>query len=50
MNELIKAGNEYRILQGVKLNQPSLIDVMVRKDDILVGGSSVITMQGEIYL
>ncbi len=50
MNELIKAGNEHRILQGVKLNQPSLIDVMVRKDDILVGGSSVITMQGEIYL
>lgn len=41
---------EYKILQGVKLNQPSLIEVMCRENDILVGGSSIITMKGELYL
>jgi PhzF family phenazine biosynthesis protein len=41
---------EYKILQGVKLNQPSLIEVMNRENDILVGGSSIITMRGELYL
>jgi PhzF family phenazine biosynthesis protein len=41
---------EYKILQGVKLNQPSLIEVMNRETDILVGGSSIITMRGELYL
>jgi PhzF family phenazine biosynthesis protein len=41
---------EYRILQGVKLNQPSLIEVVNRENDILVGGSSIITMRGELYL
>jgi PhzF family phenazine biosynthesis protein len=46
----IKLNKEYKILQGVKLNQPSLIEVMVRENDILVGGASSITMRGEIYL
>lgn len=41
---------EYKILQGVKLNQPSLIEVMDRENDILVGGSSIITMRGELYI
>jgi len=41
---------EYKILQGVKLNQPSLIEVMHRENDILVGGSSIITMKGELYI
>ena len=41
---------EYKILQGVKLNQPSLIEVMNRENDILVGGSSIITMRGELYI
>ncbi|MBW4361158.1 PhzF family phenazine biosynthesis protein [Flavobacterium taihuense] len=41
---------EYKILQGVKLKQPSLIEVMNRENDILVGGSSIITMRGELYL
>jgi PhzF family phenazine biosynthesis protein len=45
-----KPNKEYKILQGVKLNQPSLIEVMNRENDILVGGSSVITMRGELYL
>jgi PhzF family phenazine biosynthesis protein len=45
-----KPNTEYKILQGVKLNQPSLIEVMSRDNDILVGGSAVITMKGELYL
>jgi PhzF family phenazine biosynthesis protein len=45
-----KLNKEYKILQGVKLNQPSLIEVMCRENDILVGGSSIITMRGELYL
>ena len=49
-NNYIQLNKEYKILQGVKLNQPSLIETMVRDGDILVGGSSIITMRGEIYL
>jgi PhzF family phenazine biosynthesis protein len=49
-NNCIELNKEYRILQGVKLNQPSLIETMVRDGDILVGGTSCITMRGEIYL
>lgn len=45
-----KLNQEYKILQGVKLNQPSIIEVMCRENDILVGGSSIITMRGELYL
>jgi PhzF family phenazine biosynthesis protein len=45
-----KLNTEYKILQGVKLNQPSIIEVMIRENDILVGGSSIITMKGELYL
>ncbi|PXY40054.1 PhzF family phenazine biosynthesis protein [Flavobacterium cheongpyeongense] len=45
-----KLNTEYKILQGVKLNQPSVIEVMIRENDILVGGSSVITMKGELYV
>jgi PhzF family phenazine biosynthesis protein len=50
INNLIESNKEYRLLQGVKLNQPSLIEVMVKEDGILVGGSSIITMQGKIYI
>ncbi len=49
-NNYIQLNKEYKILQGVKLNQPSLIETMVRDGDILVGGSSIITMYGKIYL
>lgn len=49
-NNYIQINKEYRILQGVKLNQPSLIETKVREGDILVGGTSCITMRGEIYL
>lgn len=49
-NRYAELNKEYKILQGVKLNQPSLIEVMNRGNDILVGGSSVITMRGELYI
>lgn len=49
-NNYIQPNKGYKILQGVKLQQPSLIEVMARDNDILVGGSSIITMQGEIFL
>jgi PhzF family phenazine biosynthesis protein len=45
-----KSEKEYKILQGVKLKQASLIEVMNREEDILVGGSSIITMKGELYI
>jgi PhzF family phenazine biosynthesis protein len=45
-----KLNTKYKILQGVKLNQPSIIEVMNRENDILVGGSSIITMKGELYI
>lgn len=47
---IIKQDKVYQILQGVKLNQPSLIEIMVTEKGILVGGSSIITMEGKIYL
>jgi PhzF family phenazine biosynthesis protein len=49
-NRYTQLNKEYKILQGVKLNQPSLIEVMCRQNDVLVGGSSVITMRGELYI
>ena len=45
-----KSEKEYKILQGVKLKQASMIEVMNREEDILVGGSSIITMKGELYI
>ncbi|RYJ38073.1 PhzF family phenazine biosynthesis protein [Flavobacterium anhuiense] len=45
-----KSEKEYKILQGVKLKQSSMIEVMNREEDILVGGSSIITMKGELYI
>lgn len=45
-----QSNKEYKFLQGVKLNHPSIIEVMNRENDILVGGSSIITMRGELYL
>ena len=49
-NRYTQPNKEYKILQGVKLNQASFIEVMSREKDILVGGSSVITMRGELYI
>lgn len=49
-NRYAQSNKEYKILQGVKLNQPSVIEVMNRDRDVLVGGMSVITMRGELYI
>jgi len=49
-NRYTQLNKEYKILQGVKLNQPSLIEVMCRQNDVLVGGSSIITMKGKLYI
>ncbi len=49
-NKYTQPNKEYKILQGVKLNQSSIIEVMSRQSDILVGGSSAITMRGELYI
>lgn len=46
---LINKNESYQILQGVQLNQPSLIEVRVVDKGILVGGTGVITMEGELY-
>lgn len=48
--KIIEKDSSYQILQGVKLNQPSLIEVAVKDNGVLVGGSSVITMEGRIYI
>lgn len=48
--ELIDKNKSYQVLQGVQLNQPSLIEVRVTDRGILVGGTAVVTMEGELYL
>jgi trans-2,3-dihydro-3-hydroxyanthranilate isomerase len=46
----IKKERDYRILQGEHVNQPSSIHVKVVADGIWVSGSSVIVMEGKLYL
>jgi trans-2,3-dihydro-3-hydroxyanthranilate isomerase len=46
----IKKGTDYRILQGEYVNQPSIIHVKVVDDGIWVSGSSVMVMEGKLYL
>jgi trans-2,3-dihydro-3-hydroxyanthranilate isomerase len=46
----INKGKDYRILQGEYVNQPSTIHVKVTDDGIWVSGSSVIVMEGKLYL
>jgi PhzF family phenazine biosynthesis protein len=48
-HKLIDIDKNYHILQGVQLNQPSLIEVRVTSVGILVGGTAVVTMEGELY-
>jgi len=48
--QLIQPNKSYHILQGVQLNQPSLIEVTVQDQGILVGGPALITMEGHLYL
>jgi trans-2,3-dihydro-3-hydroxyanthranilate isomerase len=46
----INKDKDFRILQGAYINQPSVIHVKVVNDGIWVSGSSVIVMEGQIYL
>jgi len=46
----IDKDKDFRILQGAYVNQPSVIHVKVVNDGIWVSGSSVIVMEGKIYL
>lgn len=46
----IKQEQDYRILQGRAVKHPSSIHVKVSEDGIWVSGSSVIVMEGIIYL
>jgi trans-2,3-dihydro-3-hydroxyanthranilate isomerase len=41
---------DFRILQGAHVNQPSVIHVKVADDGIWISGSSVIVMEGKLYL
>ncbi len=47
---LIQKNKEYKILQGVQVKHPSTIIAKVTDDGIWISGSSVIVMEGEIYL
>ena len=46
----INKGEDYQILQGECTNQLSTIHVKVVDDGIWVSGSSVIVMEGKLYL
>lgn len=46
----IDKGKDFRILQGRHVNQPSTIHVKVVDDGIWVSGSSIIVMEGELYI
>ena len=46
----IKKDKDFRILQGTAVKHPSSIRVKVSSDGIWVSGSSVIVMEGTIYL
>ncbi|SDS35885.1 phenazine biosynthesis protein PhzF family [Mucilaginibacter mallensis] len=41
---------DFQILQGEHVNQPSIIHVKVVNDGVWVSGSSVIVMEGKLYL
>ena len=46
----LEARNNYKILQGVAIERPSVIDVKITADGILISGSSVIVMEGILYV
>ncbi len=47
---LIQKNREYKILQGVQVKHPSTIITEVTDDGVWISGSSVIVMEGKIYL
>lgn len=46
----INRNQDYQILQGTAINHPSSIQVSVKDDGIWISGSSVIVMEGSLYL
>ncbi|WPV00149.1 PhzF family phenazine biosynthesis protein [Mucilaginibacter sp. cycad4] len=46
----ININQGYKILQGVLVNHPSTIHIKVTPDNVLVSGSSVIVMEGTLFL
>lgn len=46
----IQPGRAYQVLQGVLVNHPSSIQVRVSDDGIWVSGSSVIVMEGVVFI
>jgi PhzF family phenazine biosynthesis protein len=46
----IQKDRDYRILQGEYVDQPSTIQVKVVSDGVWISGSSVIVMEGKLYL
>lgn len=49
-NGYIEIDKQYQLLQGKLMKQPSIIKFKVMHDTILVSGSSVITMEGKLFL
>ena len=45
----INPSASYQLLQGVKMNQPSIIKFEVRPEGIWISGSSIMVMEGTIY-
>ena len=48
-HKYIQQNNSYQILQGVKMNQPSIIKFEVKTEGIWISGSSIIVMEGMIH-
>jgi PhzF family phenazine biosynthesis protein len=46
----INTNQDYKILQGVLVNHPSTIHIKVTPENVLVSGSSVIVMEGTLFL
>jgi len=46
----ISINQDYKILQGVLVNHPSTIHIKVTPENVLVSGSSVIVMEGTLFL
>ncbi|MET3502282.1 PhzF family phenazine biosynthesis protein [Mucilaginibacter rubeus] len=46
----INTNQDYTILQGVLVNHPSTIHIKVTAENVLVSGSSVIVMEGTLFL
>ncbi len=46
----IKKDRHFLILQGKQVSHPSIIRVQVMKNKMWVSGSSVIVMEGQIYV